>query len=83
MVMCVNSVRVRYLGFLAGLYGRETVIEVSGVARIEDVVKLPEGYTMDDVVILVNGTPVKKGYKVKPGDVISVMPHISGGIPIP
>jgi len=71
---------IRYFGFLAGEYGREVPVEVGDGARLEDVIRLPEGYSIDDIVILVNGKPVKKDYLVKPGDVVSVMPHISGGI---
>ncbi|MCE4603216.1 MAG: MoaD/ThiS family protein [Desulfurococcales archaeon] len=75
----MGRVRVRYFGFLAGEMGKEVEVEVGEAARVEDVVKLPEGMSLDDVVVLVNGVAVKKGEAVRPGDVVSVMPHISGG----
>ncbi|MEB3774883.1 MAG: MoaD/ThiS family protein [Desulfurococcales archaeon] len=79
----MGTALVKYFGFLAGEYGREVTVEVGDGARLEDVVKLPEGYSIDDMVVLVNGKPVKKDYIVRPGDVVSVMPHISGGIRAP
>ena len=75
----MGKARVRYFGFLAGEMGREVEVEVGDGARVEDVIRLPEGMSLDDVVVLVNGVAAKKGQLVRPGDVVSVMPHISGG----
>ncbi len=75
----MGKVRVKYFGFLAGEIGREVEVEVGDGAPVEEIVRLPEGYSIEDMVVLVNGVAVKKGYVVKPGDVVSVMPHISGG----
>ncbi|MEB3852164.1 MAG: MoaD/ThiS family protein [Desulfurococcales archaeon] len=81
----MGRVRVRYLGYLAEYAGgREVEVEVgeSG-ARLIEVVRLPPDVSPDDLVFLVNGRPAKPGDRVRPGDTVSVMPHISGGAPAP
>lgn len=77
----MGRARVRYFGFLAGEMGKEVEVEVGEGAPLEEVVRLPQGLSIDDVVVLVNGVSAKKGQVVRPGDVVSVMPHISGGTP--
>ena len=73
-------VRVRYFGYLADYAGgRELVINVERGARIKDVITLPPDMNLDDVVILRNGRPARAEDIVEDGDVISVLPHISGG----
>ena len=75
-----GEVKVKYLGYLSEYAGgREVVVEVDGEARVLDVVKLPPDINPDDLIFLINGRPAKPGDRVKPGDVVSVMPHISGG----
>ena len=75
----MGTVRVRYFGYLAEKLGRERVVEVEGEARILDVVELPPGTDPGNLVYLINGLPAKPDSKVKPGDVVSVLPHVSGG----
>ena len=76
----MGKVRVRYLGYLSEYAGgREVEVEVGEEARVVDVVKLPPDVSPDDLIFLVNGRPAKPSDTVRPGDVVSVMPHISGG----
>jgi len=75
----LGSIRVKYLGWLAERVGREVEVRVDGEAVLEEVIKLPPDVDLDDLVVLVNGKPAKRGQKVRPGDQVSVMPHVSGG----
>jgi len=78
-----GKVRIVYMGYLSELAGgREVELEVCGEARVKDLVKLP-GLSLDDLVVLVNGRSARADSPVKPGDKITVMPHISGGMFIP
>ncbi len=78
-MVVVGKVKVRYLGYLADYAGREVEVEVEGEARVRDVVKLPPDVDPEELIYLVNGRPARLDTPVKPGDVVSVMPHISGG----
>lgn len=75
----MGKVKVKYLGYLADLYGREVEVEVDGAKTLREIVKVPEDLDPEELIYLVNGRPAKLDDKVKPGDVVSVMPHISGG----
>ncbi len=76
----MGFVEVRYFGYLADHAGGPVVrVRVEGEARVADVVRLPEGVGFDDVIILVNGVPAGPDRIGRPGDRVSVMPHISGG----
>jgi molybdopterin converting factor small subunit len=74
-----RKVTVKYLGYLSDLYGRQVEVEVDGPRTLRDIVKIPEGVDPDELIYLINGRPAKLDDKVKPGDVVAVMPHISGG----
>ena len=73
-------VKVRYLGYLADMVGREVEVEVDGPRRVRDVVRIPEELEPDELIYLVNGRPARLDDEVKPGDTVTVMPHISGGL---
>ena len=78
------KIRVRYFGYLADYAGgREVEVEAPEGARVADVVKLPPDVSIEDVVVLVNGRPAKPEDRLREGDVVSVMPHISGGLHSP
>lgn len=76
----MGTVRIKYFGYLAEKLGREREVEVEEEARILDIIELPAGTNPDNLVYLINGLPAKPDSKVKPGDVISVLPHVSGGM---
>ncbi len=71
---------MRYFGYLADYSGREVVLDVVEGVKVKDVVRLPSDVNIEDVVILVNGKPAKPDTPLKDGDVVSVLPHISGGM---
>ena len=74
-----GEVRIVYMGYLAELAGgREKLVRVCGEARVRDIVGL-EGVELEDLVILINGRSAKPDSTVRPGDKLTVMPHISGG----
>ena len=73
-------VRVRYFGYLAEYAGvREEEVEAPEGSRVVDVVKLPPDVSVEEVILLRNGLPAKPGERLRDGDVVSVLPHISGG----
>ncbi|MEB3825762.1 MAG: MoaD/ThiS family protein [Desulfurococcales archaeon] len=72
-------VRIRYFGWLSAEMGNEVTVEVKGGEKIKDIVKLPRGSSIEEFIILKNGMPSKPDDTVSDGDVVSVMPHISGG----
>ena len=75
-----GKVKIRYYGYLAGEFNGEVEVEIPDEgATVEEVVKLPSGLDIKDLVLLVNGKPAKPDTRVKPGDTIAVMPHIGGG----
>ena len=75
-----GKVRIRYYGYLAGEIDGEVEVEIPDEgAAIRDIVKLPSGVDINELVLLVNGKPAKPDTRVKPGDSIAVMPHIGGG----
>ncbi|WP_460124201.1 MoaD/ThiS family protein [Stetteria hydrogenophila] len=76
-----GKVVVKYLGYLASLYGRQVEVPVDGVKELREVVRIPEGLDPDELIYLVNGRPARLDSKVKPGDVVTVAPHVSGGLP--
>ena len=74
------KITVKYFGYLADYGGgREVVVEAPEGARVRDVVRLPPGVSLEELVILVNGKPARPDTALKNGDVVSVLPHISGG----
>ncbi len=74
------KITVKYFGYLADYGGgREVVVEAPEGARVRDVVRLPPGISLEELVILVNGKPARPDTVLKNGDVVSVLPHISGG----
>ncbi len=75
-----GKVTVKYLGYLSDIYGRQVEVEVDGPRALRDIVKIPDGIDPEELIYLINGKPAKLDDKVKPGDVIAVMPHISGGL---
>ncbi len=77
--MAGGSVKVRYLGYLADRLGREVEVKVDGEATVREVARVPEEFEPDELIYLVNGRPARPEDKVKPGDMVTVMPHISGG----
>lgn len=71
---------VRYFGYLSDYAGgRERVVEVGKGARVRDVIVLPPDLSVEDVVVLKNGRPASPDDLLEDGDVVSVLPHISGG----
>ena len=77
--MDCGVVEVKYFGYLAEIAGREREeIRVCGEKRIRDLIRL-EDVDLDDLVILVNGVGKRPDAIVKPGDKITLLPHISGG----
>ncbi|MEB3806128.1 MAG: MoaD/ThiS family protein [Desulfurococcales archaeon] len=73
---------VKYFGYLSEYAGgREQVVDAAEGSRIRDVIKLPPDVSVEDLVILRNGRPAKPDEEVQEGDIISVLPHISGGQP--
>lgn len=74
-------VTVRYFGYLAEYAGgREKILEVGEGSRVRDVVTLPPGVSLDDLVLLKNGRPAYPDDELSDGDTVSVLPHISGGL---
>ncbi len=72
-------IEIKYFGYLAEIAGRDSEkIRVCGEKRIRDLIRL-EGIDLNDLVILVNGVGKRPGATVKPGDKITILPHISGG----
>jgi molybdopterin converting factor small subunit len=74
-----GRITIKYYGYLAGIKGREEHIELCESKTVEEVVRLPKDVNINDLIILVNGVSVAKNTIVKPGDTISILPHISGG----
>ncbi len=75
-----GKVRIRYYGYLAGEIDGEVEVEIPDEgAAIRDIVNLPSGVDINELVLLVNGKPAKPDTRVKPGDSIAVMPNIGGG----
>jgi len=73
-------VRVKYFGYLAEHAGsREVEVEVPDGSRIADVVRLPSDVSIEEVILLRNGLPAKPHERLRDGDLVSVLPHISGG----
>lgn len=73
-------VTVRYFGYLAEYAGRrEKTLEVREGSRVKEVVTLPPGVTLEDLVLLRNGRPASPDDELSDGDTVSVLPHISGG----
>jgi molybdopterin converting factor small subunit len=72
-------VTIKYFGWLLSEIAPELKVEVRGGERIRDIVKLPRDVSIDDLIILKNGQTAKPDDPVNEGDVISVLPHISGG----
>ncbi len=78
--MTVNmAVTIKYFGWLSSEIAPQVKVEVKGGERIRDIVKLPEDVSIEDFILLKNGQTAKPDDPVEDGDVISVMPHISGG----
>jgi molybdopterin converting factor small subunit len=74
-------VKVRYFGYLADYVGfRDVEVEVPDGSRIAEVVKLPPDVSLGEVVLLRNGLPAKPHERLSDGDVVSVLPRISGGL---
>ena len=74
-----GRVKLRFMGYLADLYGsREDEVEVCGERSIAELVRLPD-VDLEDLVILVNGRGARPQARVKPGDTVVILPHISGG----
>ncbi len=73
-------VTIKYFGWLAAEQGQKVSVEVEESARVRDVVRLPEGVKLEELIILVNGSPGRPDTRLRDGDVVSVMPHISGGV---
>jgi len=77
----LGRITIKYLGYLAERLGyREKAVDIERETRIIDIIELPEGADPSQLIFLVNGIPTKPESKVKPGDTVSVMPHISGGL---
>jgi molybdopterin converting factor small subunit len=72
-------VTIKYFGWLSSEIAPELKVEVRGGERIRDIVKLARDVSIDDLIILKNGQTAKPDDPVNDGDVISVLPHISGG----
>ncbi len=73
-----GTVRIRYMGYLAELKGVEEELEICGEKPIQELVNI-EGEDIEEFVILVNGRAARATSRVKPGDRIVILPHISGG----
>jgi molybdopterin converting factor small subunit len=73
------AVTIKYFGWLSSEMAPETTLDFKGGKRIRDIVKLPEDVDIEELIILKNGKTAKPDDLVEDGDVISVMPHISGG----
>ena len=74
-----GTVKLVYMGYLAETAGgREQEVEICGEARISEIARLPRD-ELEELVILVNGHAAKPDTTVKPGDKITILPHISGG----
>ena len=75
-----GKIKLRFMGYLADLYGsKETEVEVCGEQSINELVRLPD-IDLEDLVILVNGRGARPQARVKPGDTVVILPHISGGV---
>jgi len=74
-----GTVKLVYMGYLAeAAGGREREVEVCGEARISEIARLPRE-ELEDMVILVNGRTARPETQVRPGDKVTILPHISGG----
>ena len=72
-------IRVKLLGYLSHIAGaREVEVEACGERRIRDLISIPD-INIEELVILVNGRTARPEDKARPGDTVTVMPHISGG----
>lgn len=72
-------VTIKYFGWLAAELGQKIEVEAQEGATVRDVVRLPDGVKIDDLIVLVNGATGKPDSRLRDGDVVSIMPHISGG----
>ncbi len=74
--------RVKYLGHYSMVRGmRVEEISLDAPTTIRKLLeeRLGDALDWDQTIVLVNGRPVSPDYKVKDGDVVSVMPFIGGG----
>lgn len=72
-------IKVKYVGYLAGIAGvREEKIDAEN-ARIKELLRLRGNVNWDEVIILVNGRPASPDTVVKSGDEVTVLPFTSGG----
>ncbi len=73
-------IKVKLLGYLSHIAGaREVKVEVCGEKRVKDLISIPN-INIEELVILINGHTARPEDKARPGDVVTVMPHISGGL---
>ncbi len=72
---------IKFLGYLSEIMGSKIEKEVCGEVELRDLIDENRiGASLNDLVILVNGVARGPETKVKAGDTVTVMPHISGGI---
>ncbi len=76
-----GRVVIKFLGYLSEVMGSQIEKEVCGEIELREIIDEDRmGTSLDDLVILVNGVAKRPETKVKAGDTVTVMPHISGGI---
>ncbi len=75
-----GRVTVKFLGYLSEVIGSRIEKEVCGEVELRNLIDEERiGTSLNDLVILVNGVAKGPETRVKPGDTVTVMPHISGG----
>ena len=84
--MMTNNVSVHFLGIHRRITGEDTVsIEISGTTSVGDLIEiLNDRYPaleLDEAasIITVNQMKASPERLLKPDDVVSILPHISGG----
>jgi len=73
------AVTIKYFGWLSSEIAPEIKVELKGKKRIREVIRLPDETDIEDLILLRNGRTARPDDFVEDGDLISVMPHISGG----
>ena len=84
--MIKNSVSVHFLGIHRQITGEDTItVEITGATSVGDLIKiLNDRYStleLDEVasIITVNHVKAYPERLLKPDDMVSILPHISGG----